>query len=281
MVAEILETIASTIESKLASQKKVVLAICGGSCTRKSSLVTTFLSYRFKGQCVAISQDQFQWQPTYLTNVDPTYKWDHPDNFSIEQCYSALSELWQNKTVKIPDYQFKKQQEVGYKTITPNPIIILEGLYANFNTLDELNDISVYVESPWYARMIRRIFRNTLDRYKGKEHEPILNAFCNSVTAAHRHFVIHQKKKSDYTLQVPLAFHQIMERYDLKPVEFNPANPSLELTLFYSGNLSIVLSVDNDTQSRFVLFYNQKPYLNFKISDTLAKQLKRMDWLAY
>lgn len=281
MNTDILTTVTNAIEKKLTLQQNVVVAISGGSCTRKSSLVSAFLSNHFNSQCVAISQDQFQWQPTYLKKIDPIYKWDHPNNFNIEQCHRALSGLQQNKTVKIPDYQFKKEQEVGFKIITPKPVIIFEGLYANFNRLNELNDISIYVESPWYARMIRRIFRNTLDRYKRTAYQPILQSFCNSVTAAHYNFVVHQKGKSDYTVNVPLVFDRIIERYGLKPVEHDLPRPSIEHTLAQQGDIKIILSINGSDQVRFFLFYKEQAYLHFKISNTLATQLKSIDWLAY
>ncbi|MEM8845472.1 MAG: hypothetical protein AAGF77_14185 [Bacteroidota bacterium] len=281
MNADVLIAVLQAIEKKLAHQQNVVVSVCGGSCTRKSSLVSAFLSNHFKDRCVVISQDQFQLQPTFLNKVNPKYMWDHPGNFGIEQCQVALTQLRQNITVKIPDYQFKKEQKVGFKVITPKPILIFEGLYANFNELAALNDVSIYVESPCYARMIRRIFRNTLDRYKHKEHELILKSFCNSVAAAHQDFVIDQKHKCDYIIQVPLAFDQITGYYALEPVDYDTGKALTEYNLVHDQDIKVRLLTDHNDQSRFILFYKERPYLNFQISNTLATKTKTIDWLAY
>jgi len=273
--------IIATIETLLSTEKNIIVSVCGGSCTRKSTLVSTFLVDYFKEKCVLISQDQFQLQPSYIKNVHPDYKWDHPSNFGISQCYHILRKLKNNQTVQVPNYNFKKNEPITYKIISPKPIIIFEGLYTNYQDLQSLNDISIYVKSPWYARMTRRVFRNTLDRYKGREASSIVDSFSDSVTKAHIDFVKSQEQASNFNIETPLQFDKIIEYYNLNPINYSVAKNDAFLSIRCNEN--IIFKIENVSSDQFELlfFYNNLLYLKFNITTDLANKLKNINWLVY
>lgn len=269
------------IEKQFITKDRIVVAVCGGSCTRKSSLVSAYLVDSFKDKCVLISQDQFQLQPLYLENVDSNYKWDHPNNFGISQCYDVLKKLKNNQTVKVPNYNFKKEEPITYKTLAPAPIIIFEGLYTNYKKLNDLTDASVYVKSPWYARMTRRVFRNTLDRYKGREASAIVESFCDSVTKAHLDFVKTQEKRSNFIAEVPFQFHRIIEHYNLKPIDYETVKKDIFFSIDCDNRVSFKITHTTSNQFEFLFFYNNNLYLKFNIESSVAQKLKRINWLDY
>lgn len=277
----ILNKLINTIEKQLAEKENIVVAVCGGSCTRKSSLVSTHLVDYFKEKCVLISQDQFQLQPSYVEKAHPDYKWDHPNNFGISECYNALTKLKQNQSVEVPNYNFKKDEPITYKTISSAPVIIFEGLYTNYKELQNLNDISIYVKSEWYARMIRRMFRNTLDRYKGREAWTIVDSFCDSVTKAHFDFVKTQEQSSDFVIETLLQFDKIIEYYNLKPIDYSVTSTDEFFSIYCKDDITFKINTIDSEQFEFLYFYNDKLYTTFKITPELANKLKRIDWLAY
>lgn len=278
---KLLEKITKEIDDILERQKTVIVSVCGGSCTRKTSLVSAFLVDYFKDNAILISQDQFQLQSSYIKNIDSEYKWDHPNNFGINACYDALIKLKNNHAVEVPNYNFVKEEPISYKTISPASIIIFEGLYANFKELQTLNDISVYVKSPWYARMIRRALRNTLDRYKGREIAPIVESFCDAVTKAHVSFVKPQEALCNFVIETPLQFHDIIAYYGLKPSDFRVSQNNPFFHLDCKDQIAFKINKVSSNQYEFLFFYENKLYLKFAISSDLANTLKNMDWLAY
>ncbi|GAB1857647.1 hypothetical protein MHTCC0001_24840 [Flavobacteriaceae bacterium MHTCC 0001] len=281
MNIDVFQKIILEIKQQLEIKSSVIVSVCGGSCTRKSSLVSAYLADYFKDNTVLISQDQFQLQPSYIKNIDPDYKWDHPNNFEINACYDALIKLKNNQVVNVPNYNFIREAPISYKTIVPAPIIIFEGLYANYNKLQDLNDISVYVKSPWYARMIRRALRNTLDRYKGREPSTVVESFCSSVTKAHLDFVKTQETSSNFVIETPLQFDNIIAYYSLKPIEFVATKNNYFFSLNCKDNISFKINNTDSKQYEFLFSYKNKLYLKCYIDSDLAHKLKNIHWLAY
>ena len=269
------------IQKELKTKPRVLVAVCGGSCTRKTSLVSASLLDYFKDNAILISQDQFQLQPSYIKNIDSEYKWDHPNNFGINACYDALIKLKNNHAVKVPNYNFEKEKPITFKTIVPAPVIIFEGLYTNYKELQGLNDISVYVKSPWYTRMIRRALRNTLDRYKGREVASIVESFCDTVTKAHINFVKLQEALSGFVLETPLQFPNIIAYYNLRPSNFKVSKNKPFFQLDCKDQISFKINEVSSNQFKFLFFHENKLYLKFDISFDLANTLKNTDWLAY
>lgn len=282
MHTEFLKKIISEIKQKVEEKSNIIVAISGGSCTRKSSLVSTLLMDYFKDDAVLISQDQFQLQPSYVQKMHPDYKLDHPDNFGITTCYDALTKLLDNQVVNIPNYNFVKEEPISCKTITPAQIIFFEGLYTNYEKLQRLNDMSIYVKSPWYARLARRIFRNTLDRYKGIEANSIVQTFCDWVTEAHVDFVKNQEEASNFVLETPLQFENIIQYYNLKPMDSSATKHDNFFSLDCGNN--VTFRIDRGTNLRqfeFLFFCKNQLYLKFNLTNNVANMLKNIDWLAY
>lgn len=281
MNTSVFQKIILEIQQQLKIKSSVIVSVCGGSCTRKSSLVSAYLVDFFKDKCVLISQDQFQLQPSYIKKIHPDYGWDHPNNFGISQCYDALKKLKNHQTVEVPNYNFVKEAPITYKTITPAQIIIFEGLYTNYEELQDLTDVRVYVKSPWYARMTRRVFRNTLDRYKGREASSIVESFCSSVTKAHLDFVKTQEKRSNFIVEVPIQFHRIIEYYNLKPINYETAKNDIFFSIDCDSDTFFKITHTTSNQFEFLFFYHNNLYLKFSIESEVAQKLKRINWLAY
>lgn len=281
MRKRILKEVISMINQQLEIKSSLIVSICGGSCTRKSSLLATYLTNYFKSKSILISQDQFQLNPSYISNINPDYKFDHPDNFAINDCYEALIKLKKKQIVEIPNYNFTKEEVIIYKTVHPAPVIIFEGLYTNFGELQKLSDISIYAKSHWYTRMIRRVLRNTLDRYKGREASIIFESFCNSVTMAHLDFIKLQEESSNFIIETPLEFDEIINYYNLKPVDYNPTKNDNFFTIDCDKNISFKINNISSKQYELLFFYKNKQYLKMKITNELADHLKKIDWLAY
>ncbi|MEM6831062.1 MAG: hypothetical protein AAF551_11160 [Bacteroidota bacterium] len=252
--------------------KNTVVAICGGSCTGKSTQVTSALKEELGDQAVVFHQDAFQNNPSYQASFDETYRWDHPDNFDLRACEDALRGLVTNEVVVIPDYSFQTDEPIGTKTIAPRPIILFEGLYASFKQLLHFSDVVIYAEAPFHARLIRRIYRNTRERYKGRDQGAIVQGFVSSVTQAHRDFVCQQKVCAHLILRMPFHFSELIERFQLVPVA---GRAIYDWSVSLGDDLTIGLNGSNHS---FLLFYREEKYLEFTMDQLSFERLKELDW---
>lgn len=69
---------------------------------------------------------------------------------------------------QIPHYEYILGKQTGIDIIKPKPIIIAEGLFAGYAELGDLSDYIIYVESPTYAKLLRRIIRSCFERYRSE-----------------------------------------------------------------------------------------------------------------
>lgn len=275
----LLQEITTKIDALLERQETVIVSVCGGSCTRKSSLVSAELSAYYSDHAICISQDRFQRPLEYSMNMHPVYRWDHPDNFSIQECYKALHLLKSGKGCMIPDYQFKKDEIIKHTWVSPARVIIFEGLYAQYGVLSDINDVSIYVKSRWYERMIRRLCRNTLDRYKGRSEKEILSGFINSVTKAHKVFVRSQECYSDWTVYIPLDFQSICDLYAMKPIDMIQEASHLS-SVRYARGIDMCIYKSNDN-ILCAIRWKGEYYLVFEIDSLIADDLSTIDLLEY
>ncbi|MEM9832732.1 MAG: hypothetical protein AAF944_19025 [Bacteroidota bacterium] len=272
-------------ESVLAQQRihrrqrlNTIVSIGGGSCTGKSSQVAAGLMTRLGEQTLLLAQDRYQRNPEYLKNMHPLYRGDHPNNYGISTCGKVLSQLKRGQSVTVPNYAFRPDQPIGSKIIHPRPIIIFEGLYAGHDNLREYCDLFVYVEAPYYARLLRRILRNTCERYR-KEPALVLRGFLSSVTAAHQDFVVKQKSSTNLIIQTGFNISDAIQRFNLTPL---PHHYELSPKFTFDIDAATTITITRrDEILMFLLLYQNQPYLIFAIDEELANQLEMSDMWAY
>ena len=252
-----------------------VISVCGGSCTGKSSQVAEGILSHLDGRVLLLAQDRYQNDANCLANPEPTYKWDHPRNFGIEQCFDALCKLKRNQSVEVPNYSFTSDQAVSVKVLEPRPFILFEGLYSGYDKLIGWSDFTIYVEAPFYSRMLKRIFRNSLERYNNAPFD-ILEGFLSSVMKAHNDFVVLQKEHADLIVEMPFYFRDLQERFDLEPIgDYKPL--IIEYKYDIDADTSVTLERNRDGR-QFNLIYQGKLYLNFEINREMQEKLRTFDW---
>ena len=273
LLNRIVETIEILTYSNRPKGKNTVVSITGGSCTGKSTILSQEIMSRLLIPYTFLNQDTFQNNASYQSKMDPKYRWDHPDNFAIEACKQALTKLKRDKEVKVPDYSFKTDRPIGTRHLNPKPIILFEGLYAAHQELSTESDLVIYLEAPFYVRLIRRIFRNTLERYNGRDPALILNGFITSVMVAHHDFVRSQRRNADMIIKMPFQFTDLISRFSLSPIN---KKATFDWCIALDKNLQIALH----SRGIFSLIYEEKPYLEFEIDNDTFIKLKQMDWFA-
>ena len=96
-----------------------------------------------------------------------------------------LADLKAGRTIEQPIYDYDRHdRKTETLTISPEPIIILEGIHAlSVPEVKPLIDLSIYVDTPDDLRLARRIRRDVIER--GRSVESVLAQYLGTVRSAH------------------------------------------------------------------------------------------------
>lgn len=254
----------------------LIVGIAGGSCTGKSTQIAKKLCAQLPQHTQLLSQDNFQ-KGLELTNYfEYTYHWDDPANFGIEEGRQMLGTLKLGKTANMPVYSFERKKTVGFEKILSTPIILFEGLYALHAHLKPVVDFSIYVESPLYGRLLRRIFRNAFDRYRQDPELVLDRLLTGKVYEAHRAEVVRQKDNCGLIVHNPYCFSETINQFDLKPLN---AEISSDLLFTYAlpNDFNLKVVKDKLDQTWFIITDTEHMYSKFPIKNSSLDLLQKLD----
>lgn len=123
--------------------------------------------------------------------------YDHPFAFDNDLLISNLQSLKDGQTVEIPTYDYTNHTRSDVTiTFEPKDVIIVEGIFALENqTLREMMDVKVYVDTDADLRILRRLMRDTAER--GRTMESVITQYLNVVRPMHNQFIEPTKKYAD------------------------------------------------------------------------------------
>jgi uridine kinase len=292
------------IISKHAKDKKlsetIFIAVSGGSATGKTSQVSKAIKSELENSgvsCKVLSQDNFQFGKDFVDQFEEKqpeneeeenlykkiqkYKWDLTENFDLPNCFNSLNILKDKGFVEIPNFDVISTTRKGTVNFTSSKVVIFEGLYSFYKELEDFPFfLKIYVETPFYARLLKRYFRFVYQMQIPKP-EKALKQIFSSVLSAHKDFVEKQIPISDYIIEVPYSFEKTIEILNLKP-----KNESREFFNYISGenrdefqmlreilfdeNGKIMVVKNNDNEKfYFVVVYKSQVWEYLEISGSI------------
>lgn len=168
----------------------LVIGICGGSGSGKTTLASS-IKDKLGDKAVLISMDNFyKFQPNTTYEQRSKTNYDHPSAFDTDIMVNCLKELKENKTTKIPIYDFTihNRSSEPWMDVKPAPIIIIEGvlLFAIPEAV-KLLDRKIFVDTAADLRLIRRMERDMTER--ARSFESIKSQYLETVRPMHLEFV--------------------------------------------------------------------------------------------
>jgi len=152
----------------LKSQRILLIGLAGGSASGKSTLAKN-LEQHFP-LMLNLTLDHY-----YLGKDDmPDRKnYDHPNCLELSLLERHLVLLQQGQSIQRPKYEFAISQRVGYQTVLPASLVLVEGLFALHETLRPHLDFSIFVDASTPCRLERRMHRDITEgrRMIGEEGE--------------------------------------------------------------------------------------------------------------
>lgn len=145
-----------------------------------------------------ISTDDFYNDLSHLSMEERNQvNYDHPDSINQEEFLDVISKLSENKSAKIPVYDFSiHNRSEEYRQVDPAQLIIVEGIFSlSFEAINLYYSLKLYVDLEPDIRLIRRIRRDRRER--GRTLDSILNQYTDTVRPTQEEYVINDKFKAD------------------------------------------------------------------------------------
>ncbi len=187
----------------------MVIGICGGTGSGKTTVAARILDAVGAGDVVFLQQD------SYYRNLEEMpldfrhqRNFDHPDAVDNAALVKHVRALKRGETVELPIYDFKTHTRLAETRRTvPKPIIIIEGIliFADENLRAEM-DIKVFVDTPDDIRFIRRLRRDIAER--GRSVESVVEQYLATVRPMHMQFVEPSKRCADVI--IPEGGHNLV-----------------------------------------------------------------------
>ena len=196
--------------------RPVIIAICGGSATGKSTQVAQSLKKAFGPEALLFHQDHFQNLPEQIDDLNPRYRQDAPENYGLTYLPRVLEDLKSDRSTEIPKYIFQKRAHEGTQILNPCRIVLFEGLYSAHASIAEKVDFVVYVEMHAIGRVLRRGYRGLFERYGRVDFANVFGSFCTSVLAAHMECVREQRERADLIVKIPYTFSETLSRFPVR-----------------------------------------------------------------
>lgn len=178
--------------------KRLVIGICGGSGSGKTTITDRIISV-LSPECVLVLQQDHYYKnfPHLSLEQRARRNFDHPDSFDTPLLIQHVSQLREGKAVDRPIYDFTKHERASSTVrLNPSPALILEGILIFENKeLRDLMDIKIFVDTDADLRFIRRLARDIRER--GRTVESVVSQYLATVRPMHMEFVEPSKRHAD------------------------------------------------------------------------------------
>ena len=183
----------------LKSERPIIIGIAGGSGSGKTTIAHEIYNQLHQNdRILTITQDSYYKNNDNLLMTErKKINYDHPDAFDMELLVKQLQNLMNYKAVEMPVYDFTAHTR-SKETIHTEPadIIILEGiLVLSDESLRNLMDIKVFVDTDEDIRFIRRLQRDTEQR--GRSVDSVIKQYLSTVKPMYNQFIEPTKRYAD------------------------------------------------------------------------------------
>ncbi len=231
LLEEWIKAISEKIELKLKNKKKpLIILIAWWSASGKTSKVAKKIEEIFSWSQILSMDNYYRGREYYKKNK---LNFDQPEALDLDLFFKHLKILKSGKSVKIPEYDFKKWAPKFDKIeIKPSKVIIVEWLFALNEKIVSLWDLKIFVDLWVESQILRRLFRDverTWDKPKN-----ILKYFLEVVYKMHKKYIEPSKKnadiflKNDYNPKLEAKNAKIEE--DSLTYKYNVKNPKENLS---------------------------------------------------
>ena len=176
----------------------LVIGIAGGSGSGKTTVAQEILQ-RVGPERIAFLQHDSYYKD--LSGLPPAQRaevnFDHPHSLETDLLIQHIASLRDGKVVEVPIYDFSTHSRTGQTyPVQPRRVILVEGiLIFTEDTLREMFDVKIFVDTDSDIRFIRRLERDITERKRTTE--SVIKQYQSTVRPMHMEFVEPSKRYAD------------------------------------------------------------------------------------
>lgn len=176
----------------------VAVGIGGGTGAGKTTLAR--LLAEALGQAIVLDLDSYYLDRSQLSRENrDRLNFDEPAAFDVRLLVDHLRQLRDGRPVEKPRYSFEHHARTGVETVSPAPIVLVEGLFALWwEDLRGCCDLKVYLDAPADVRVQRRIDRDI--ECRGRSAESVRRQYEATVRPMHELYVAPTRAHADLVL---------------------------------------------------------------------------------
>jgi uridine kinase len=176
----------------------IVIGIAGGTGSGKTTVANVILRRLGADKITFLPHDSYYRDLEDLKIEErQSINFDHPDALETELLVEHIQALKRGETVEVPIYDFTTHTRTDQTLhIESQRVILVEGIliFAD-ETLLNLFDAKIFVETPDDIRFIRRLQRDLLER--GRTVDSVIQQYMTTVRPMHLEFVEPSKRQAD------------------------------------------------------------------------------------
>ena len=182
--------LASHIIDQLETEQTVIMRIAGRSGSGKSTILRDIMvELSAKGiETMTLSTDDYHRGRTWLEHYKggTWTEWDAPIVYDVETLASDLQNLRQGGAIQKRWFDFTTEEPVLGEMISPQKVILVEGIYAKSPVLDNVSSLLYEIPTPLATCVGRRLLRDMRERPQFADPEKSLRYILEQAEPAYR-----------------------------------------------------------------------------------------------
>jgi len=178
--------------------ERLVIGVCGGTGSGKTTIVRRIISALPESSVLVLEQDHYYRDfPDLPLDQRAKQNFDHPNSVDSPLFIEHVRQLRDGRAIERPDYDFTQHRRSAQTVrLEPRPALIVEGILIFENPLlRELMDIKIFVDTDADLRFIRRLRRDMSER--GRTLESVVDQYLATVRPMHMEFIEPSKRYAD------------------------------------------------------------------------------------
>ncbi len=179
-------------------KKPLIVGVTGGSGAGKTHIIRGIRKLFSEEELCIISMDHY-YKPRDEQPLDSSgvKNFDLPESIDRDQLLQDLRKLMQGEVVLKSEYTYNNPlaspKQLEFK---PAPVLIVEGLFVQyFEEVNELLDLSIFVEAKDHLKLGRRIRRDKIER--GYDLEDVLYRYEHHAMPVYEKYIAPLKHSAD------------------------------------------------------------------------------------
>lgn len=191
---------------------KLLIGITGGSGSGKTHFLNSLMEASPSSGITLFSMDNY-YKPIeeQIKDENGIENFDIPEAIDRDRFYQDLIRLKNGEDLRVREYHFNHfDRDPTYIDLPAAHVIIVEGIFTfYYEEISNLLDLKIYIETPDYLMLKRRILRDAEER--GYDLDDVLYRFEHHVTPAFSRYIGPSRQQADLIIPNHQNFNKALE----------------------------------------------------------------------